>query len=139
VELVHLDGFITKKKPIYRVAQKMYTHCTLILMSKECIIFWATLYTTIIVLPLQQWVDERASMLCCSTFHVLFYVSRHYKCFRSKSNDDLELSLSEKKADHSCFETDPSKCRRNPLLNAARFCTLFCRLFEDAILSLIQI
>jgi hypothetical protein len=38
VELVHLDGFITKKKPIYRLApKKMYTHCTLILMGKECI------------------------------------------------------------------------------------------------------
>jgi hypothetical protein len=36
---VHLDGFITKKKPIYRVAQKKYIHCTLILMSKECIHF----------------------------------------------------------------------------------------------------
>jgi hypothetical protein len=45
VELVHPDGFITKKKPIYRVAQKMYTHFTLILMSKECIHFFgATLY-----------------------------------------------------------------------------------------------
>jgi hypothetical protein len=36
---MHLDGFITKKNPIYRVAQKKYTHCTLILMSKECIHF----------------------------------------------------------------------------------------------------
>jgi hypothetical protein len=43
MELVHLDGFITKKKPIYRVAPKMYTHCTLILMSKECIYFFGPL------------------------------------------------------------------------------------------------
>jgi hypothetical protein len=43
VELFHLDGVITKKIPIYRVAQKMYTHCTLILMSKECIHFFGPL------------------------------------------------------------------------------------------------
>jgi hypothetical protein len=39
VESVHLDGFITKKKPIYRVAQKNVYTLNLILMSKECIHF----------------------------------------------------------------------------------------------------
>jgi hypothetical protein len=36
---VHLDGFITKKKPIYRVAQKMYTLFTHQYKGAVCILF----------------------------------------------------------------------------------------------------
>jgi hypothetical protein len=53
VELVHLDGFIIKKKPIYSVAPKKYTHCTLILMSKECIHFFGPLCIITIKLHIQ--------------------------------------------------------------------------------------
>jgi hypothetical protein len=36
---VHLDGFITKKNQYTEWPKKMFTHYTLILMSKECINF----------------------------------------------------------------------------------------------------
>jgi hypothetical protein len=38
-----VEWFYYKEKQIYRVAQKMYTHCTLILMTKECIHFFVPL------------------------------------------------------------------------------------------------
>jgi hypothetical protein len=43
VELVHLDGFITKKKPIYRVAQEMYTLFTHQYKGAVCIHFFGPL------------------------------------------------------------------------------------------------